>query len=82
MIFGMILGAVSIGTVSMDFIYKVDFLFLSNFKEKIASTHLEIFTFFFVSLAAFSLAIEFATLSFFGLVFVPALIFSKAWEWE
>ena len=40
---GMVLGAVSISAVSMDFIYKIDFLFLNDFKERISSTHFEIF---------------------------------------
>ena len=61
----------------MDFIYKVDFLFLNDFKERIASSNLEIFTSSLLSLSFFSLLIEFVTLSFFGALLIPVLIAFK-----
>ena len=33
LLLGMVLGTISISAVNMDFIYKVDFLFLNDFKE-------------------------------------------------
>lgn len=77
LIIGMVFGAISISAVSMDFIYKIDFLFLNDFKERISSTHLEIFISSILSLSVFSLILEFLTLSFFGAIFIPALIIFK-----
>lgn len=77
MIIGIIIGAVSIGTVSMDFVYKLDFLFLNDFKERIASSNLEIFISSVLSLSVFSLIIEFVALSFFGALLIPMLIIFK-----
>lgn len=76
-ILGMVLGAILISAVTMDFIYKIDFLFLNDFKERISSTNLEIFTSSLLSLSAFSLVIEIAALSFFGALFIPVLMIFK-----
>ena len=43
MIFGMVLGAVSVGTISMEIIHKLDFLFLNDFKERVQSSGFDIF---------------------------------------
>lgn len=56
LLLGMVLGTISISAVNMDFIYKVDFLFLNDFKERIASSNLEIFTSSLLSLSFFFLA--------------------------
>ena len=77
LLLGMVLGTISISAVNMDFIYKVDFLFLNDFKERIASSNLEIFTSSLLSLSFFSLLIEFVTLSFFCLLLIPVLIAFK-----
>ncbi len=77
LLLGMVLGTISISAVNMDFIYKVDFLFLNDFKERIASSNLEIFTSSLLSLSFFSLLIEFVTLSFFGALLIPVLIAFK-----
>ncbi len=74
---GMILGAVSISAVNMDFIYKMDFLFLNDFHERISSNHLEIFISSILSISVFSLIIEFVTLSFFGVLLIPVLMVFK-----
>ena len=77
LLLGMVLGTISISAVNMDFIYKVDFMFLNDFKERIASSNLEIFTSSLLSLSFFSLLIEFVTLSFFGALLIPVLIAFK-----
>lgn len=77
LIVGMVFGTVSISTVNMDFIYKVDFLFLNDFNSRVSGTHLEIFTSSLLSLTAFSLLIEFVTLSFFGALLIPILTIFK-----
>ena len=77
LLLGMVLGTISISAVNMDFIYKVDFLFLNDFKERIASSNLEIFASSLLSLSFFSLLIEFVTLSFFGALLIPVLIAFK-----
>ncbi len=74
---GIVLGTIAVGTVSMDFIYKIDFLFLNDFSARISSTHLEIFISSLLSLFAFSLIIEFSTLSFFGALLIPVIIIFK-----
>lgn len=77
LILGMVLGTISISAVNMDFIYKVDFLFLNDFKERITSSNLEIFTSSLLSLSFFALLIEFVTLSFFGALLIPVLVTFK-----
>ena len=76
-VLGMVLGAILIGAVSMDFIYKIDFLFLNDFKERISSTNLDIFISSLLYVSAFSLIIEFAALSFFGVLLIPILMIFK-----
>lgn len=74
---GMVFGTVAVSAVSMDFIYKIDFLFLNDFNARISSTHLEIFISSLLSLFVFSLVIEFFTLSFFGAVIIPVIVAFK-----
>lgn len=77
MIFGMVLGAVSVGTISMEIIHKLDFLFLNDFKERIQSSGFDIFISSFSSLVIFAIIIEMCALSFWGSAFIPFINFFR-----
>ncbi len=77
MISGMILGSISVGTISMEIIHKLDFLFLNDFKERINSSGLDIFISSFSSLAVFAVVTEMCALSFWGSAVIPLINFFR-----
>ncbi len=72
--FGMVCGALCVGTVNMEFLHKLDFLFLNDFKERIGCSGLDIFISSFFSILVFALIIEVTALSFWGAVVIPLLV--------
>lgn len=80
LIISMIAGSVSVSSLNMDYIYKLNFLFLSDFKEKLSETNLQIF---YSSLAAsglFAVFLELSAFSCLGAFFVPLLISFKGFS--
>ncbi len=77
MISGMIIGSVSMGTVSMELMHKLDFLFLNDFKERVRSSGLDIFISSFSSVVIFAVVIEMCALSFWGSLVIPFVNFFR-----
>ena len=74
----MTLGAIAVGNVNMEFLHKLDFLFLNDFKSRIESSWTEIFITSFVSAFIFALILEFTALSFWGVAIIPLIILIKS----
>ena len=74
LIIGMIVGSISVSSINMEVLHKLDFLFLNDFKERIGQSGLDIFISSFSSLFIFTLFIEIVALSFWGAVLVPILV--------
>lgn len=77
LIIGMIFGAVSVPSLNMDLFQKLDFVFLSDFNERMQQSNLQIFISSFSALSLFALAIEISALSCWGVVLIPFAILFK-----
>lgn len=77
MISGMVLGAVSVGTINMEIVHKMDFLFLNDFKERIKSNGTDIFVSSFSSIVIFAIVTEMCALSFWGSAVIPLVNFFR-----
>ena len=75
---GMTLGAIAVGNVNMEFLHKLDFLFLNDFKSRTESSWTEIFITSFASAFIFALILEFTALSFWGVAIIPLIILIKS----
>ncbi len=74
LIAGMIFGTVSVSSISMEFIYKLDFIFLSDFKGRLSQSNTEIFISSLCILSIFALLLELCSLSCWGMIFIPFIM--------
>ncbi len=77
LILGMIFGAISVSYFNLESIYKLDFLFLNDFKGRINQSNLEIFISSFSILSLFALFTELNALSCWGAFFIPFIVAFK-----
>ena len=75
---GMTFGAIAVGNVNMEFLHKLDFLFLNDFKSRTESSWTEIFITSFASAFIFALILELTALSFWGVAIIPLIILIKS----
>ncbi len=76
-IVGMICGTLLVPSLNMESLYKLDFLFLSDFKERIGQSSIQIFISSFCALSLFSLVIELSALSCWGIIVIPLVLIIK-----
>ncbi len=74
---GMVIGSLVINSISIETVHKLDFLFSSDFNERINQSSLDVFVSSLATSAFFILGIEIAVLSFWGAMLVPSIIFFK-----
>ncbi len=74
LISGMIFGSLSVNSLNMESLHKIDFLFLNDFQERISQTGIEIFISSFFILSLFALIIELSALSCWGVIFIPLVM--------
>ena len=77
LIIGMIAGSLSIGYVNMEYIHKIDFVFINSFKEKIFQSFLGIFASSSSQMLIFTVILEFFALSFWGPILIPFTVFFR-----
>lgn len=77
LILGMILGTLSVSSLNMDYISKIDLLFINDFKERMAESNIQIFTSSFSVLSIFAVALELSALSCWGMALIPAIVAFK-----
>ena len=77
LIVGMVCGAISVSSFNMESIYKLDFLFLTDFKERMGQSYIEIFISSFCILSLFAFFLELSALSCWGMIFIPIIIAFK-----
>lgn len=77
LIAGMICGAVSIPSLNVELINNLDFIFLTDFNERMSQTNLQIFISSFSILSIFAFMIELGAFSCWGAIFIPAIILFK-----
>ncbi len=71
LITGMILGSLSTGYINMEYLHKIDFIFINNFKEKIYQSFLGIFASSSSQMLILTIILEFFALSFWGPLLIP-----------
>ena len=74
---GMIFGSLAINSVNMEVIHNLDFLFSSDFQERISQSSLDVFASSLSTSAFFILCLEIVALSFWGVALVPSIILFK-----
>ena len=77
LIAGMILGSLSTGYMNMEYIHKIDFMFLNSFKEKIFESFLGIFASSSSQMLILTFILEFFALSFWGPILIPFTVFFR-----
>ncbi|BED92848.1 MAG: stage II sporulation protein M [Candidatus Paraimprobicoccus trichonymphae] len=77
LLIGILFGTLFLDIVSLDTIKKLDFLFLNDFKERNSQSNFSIFISSFSNYSVFIFLIIAMSLSFFGIILIPALIFFK-----
>lgn len=71
LIIGMMLGSLSTGYINMEYIHKIDFVFINSFKEKIFESFLGIFASSSSQMLILTFILEFFALSFWGPILIP-----------
>ena len=74
---GMVFGSLSVNSLSMEVVHKLDFLFSSDFQERINQSSLDVFVSSLSTSAFFILGMEIVALSFWGAALVPSVLFFK-----
>ena len=74
---GMIAGSLTINSISIETAHKLDFLFSSDFNERISQSSLDVFVSSLSTSAFFVLGIEIVALSFWGAMLAPSIILFK-----
>ena len=77
MIIGMICGTLIVPSLNMESLYKLDFLFLSDFKQRLEQSNIQVFMSSFYALSLFALFIELSALSCWGIIVIPAILTFK-----
>ena len=80
LIISMIAGSVSVSSLNMDYIYKLNFLFLSDFKEKLSQSNLQVFSSSLAMLGSFAILLELSAFSCLGTFFIPLIISFKGFS--
>lgn len=80
LIIGIVLGTMSASSLNMEIIYKIDFLFLKDFAERINESNTQIFISSFSALSLFVLITEFLAFSCWGEFFIPFIIMFKGFS--
>ena len=66
LIVGMISGAITVSSLNIDLLNNLDFIFLTDFSERMQQTNLQIFISSFSALGFFALLVELNTFSYNG----------------
>ena len=74
LISGMVFGSISIPSLNMESLHKIDFLFLNDFQERTSQSGLEIFISSFFILGLFAIVIELSALSCWGVIVIPLVM--------
>ena len=77
MLVSMVVGSVFIGTVNLEFLKKVDFLFLSDVKMRFESSGIDVLISSFASLFLIFLIIQLVAFSCWGVFAIPIIIIFK-----
>lgn len=80
LILGITLGVFCVSYIEIESFYKINFLFINNFKENINQTWSEIFTTSFSATSIFVFILELCILSCWGIFLVPILIILKGYS--
>ncbi|MBP3320486.1 MAG: hypothetical protein J6K87_02455 [Clostridia bacterium] len=80
LILGITLGVFCVSYIETESFYKINFLFINNFKENINQTWSEIFTTSFSATSIFVFILELCILSCWGIFLVPILIILKGYS--
>ncbi|MBQ3093413.1 MAG: hypothetical protein IJC57_04075, partial [Clostridia bacterium] len=80
LILGITLGVFCVSYIEIESFYKINFLFINNFKENINQTWSEIFTTSFSASSIFVFILELCILSCWGIFLVPILIILKGYS--
>ena len=80
LILGITLGVFCVSYIEIESFYKINFLFINNFKENINQTWSEIFTTSFSASSIFVFILELCVLSCWGIFLVPLLIILKGYS--
>ena len=80
LILGITLGVFCVSYIETESFYKINFLFINNFKENINQTWSEIFTTSFSASSIFVFILELCILSCWGIFLVPILIILKGYS--
>ncbi len=76
-IVGMICGTLLVPSLNMESLYKLDFLFLSDFKERIGQSFMQIFISSICAQSLFALIIELSAFSCWGIAVIPLSLITK-----
>ena len=74
---GMMIGSKSVNTITDEDLKKLNFLFITNFKERNFQSNYMIFVSSFSSIFLFTILIILTSLSIMGFIFIPIIIFFR-----
>lgn len=77
-IIGMISGAITVPTLNIDLLNNLDFIFLTDFSERMQQTNLQVFISSFSALSFFALLIELSAFSCLGVIIIPIITTFRA----
>lgn len=72
-VIGMISGAITVPTLNIDLLNNLDFIFLTDFSERIQQTNLQVFISSFSVLSIFALLVELSAFSCWGVLVIPLI---------
>ncbi len=77
LVVGLLTGAIATHEMNIEFLHKLDFLFVTNFKENINIPISDIFTSSISQIFIVVILIELVTLSFWGIALIPFILFFR-----
>ena len=76
----MTLGTLSISYLNLEYVQKIDFLFINDFKERMSETSTQVFASSFSVLSIFAIFLELGAFSCWGIVLIPLLTAFKGFS--